>query len=448
MGFEVNFDSIVGPTHHYGGLSYGNVASMEHQYSVSNPKAAALQGLEKMKFLHDQGVKQGVLPPHERPDFQTLRSLGFLGSDSEVLKKASEESPELFIACCSAASMWSANAATITPSADSTDGRVHITPANLSTYFHRSIEHRTTTTILKKIFPNPSFFKHHEILPESSYFSDEGAANHNRFCSSYEDQGIQLYVYGRQAFRKNTLTPHKFPARQTLEASQAIARIHQTDPDRVIFAQQNPVAIDAGVFHNDVISVANETVFFYHELAFVDTERVITEIQDKLSTYCHIRPILIQVPTNRISLEEVVSSYLFNSQIVTLDNRSMLLLAPIECETSVNVKKFLGEIVQNPENPIQTVHFINLRESMANGGGPACLRLRVVLTSEELHATNQNVLMNQELYEQIKGWINRHYRDRLLPSDLSDPQLFEENRRALDELTQILHLGVLYDFQH
>ena len=28
MAYEVNFDGLVGPTHNYAGLSYGNVASL------------------------------------------------------------------------------------------------------------------------------------------------------------------------------------------------------------------------------------------------------------------------------------------------------------------------------------------------------------------------------------------------------------------------------------
>src|SRR3954449_10665729 len=95
---EVNFDGIVGPTHNYAGLSFGNVASMSHRRAVSSPKQAALQGLAKMKFLHGLGVMQAVLPPHERPHLPTLRRLGFTGDDADILAKVVREDPTLLAA--------------------------------------------------------------------------------------------------------------------------------------------------------------------------------------------------------------------------------------------------------------------------------------------------------------------------------------------------------------
>src|SRR5437762_7539014 len=133
---QVNFDCIVGPTHNYAGLSYGNVASMKHKHAVSSPRAAALEGLEKMRFLASLGVRQAVLPPHERPHLPTLRRLGFHGSDAEVLAKVHKENPVLLAAASSSSAMWTANAATVSPSADTADGRVQFTPANLLTQFH------------------------------------------------------------------------------------------------------------------------------------------------------------------------------------------------------------------------------------------------------------------------------------------------------------------------
>ncbi|TWY25023.1 N-succinylarginine dihydrolase, partial [Serratia marcescens] len=129
-GYEVNFDGLVGPTHHYAGLSFGNEASTQHQNSVSNPKLAAKQGLLKMKALADLGFQQGVLPPQERPHLPMLRRLGFSGSDEAVLAQAMRQSPRLLSALSSASCMWTANAATVSPSADSADGKVHFTAAN------------------------------------------------------------------------------------------------------------------------------------------------------------------------------------------------------------------------------------------------------------------------------------------------------------------------------
>lgn len=435
---EINFDGIVGPTHNYSGLSFGNVASMKHEQLISNPKEAALQGLHKMKFLMDLGLKQGVFPPHERPDIPILRKLGFTGTDAEILSKANKESPKILGACSSSASMWAANAAIVTPSVDSFDRLVHFTPANLTSKFHRSIEPETTQRLLKVIFSDPKHFAHHPPLPAGNTFADEGAANHTRFCKHHSEPGTHLFVYGRSVFDKSKTIPSRYPGRQTLESVQAVARLHRLDPSRVIFAQQNPKAIDAGVFHNDVISVGNENLFFYHEEAFVDSEEVIGKMQGV---------VLIKVPASRISLSNAVKTYMFNSQIVTLPDGSMCLIAPNDCESVDDVRNYLDEIITDSSNPINTIHYMNLRESMRNGGGPACLRLRVVLNEKELASIQPKVLLTHELYQQLVAWVNKHYRDHLSPEDLSDPHLLMESRFALDELTKILQMPSIYPFQ-
>ncbi len=273
--YEINFDGLVGPTHNYSGLSFGNVASMKFAHKVSNPKEAAKQGLKKMKFLHDLGVKQGVLPPQERPDIYTLKNLGFQGSDEDVIRNAGKQAPEILHACSSASSMWTANSATVSPSLDTEDGMVHFTPANLMSKLHRSLETATTGRILKTIFYDPFNFVHHDPLLSYPSLGDEGAANHTRLCESYEKSGVELFVYGRNSFGSPTKLPKKFPARQTHEASLAIARLHTLSHDRVVFAKQNPNAIDAGVFHNDVIAVGNKNLLFYHEKAFSNKKAVL-----------------------------------------------------------------------------------------------------------------------------------------------------------------------------
>lgn len=442
--YEMNFDGIVGPTHHYAGLSYGNIASIANEEAISNPREAALQGLNKMLFLHRLGVKQAVLPPHERPNLAVLHSLGFDGKNSEILQKVQRESPKLLSASYSAAAMWTANAATVSPSSDCEDRRVHFTPANLTNKFHRSLEAATTEKILGKIFFNADHFCVHSPLPPVQDFSDEGAANHLRFCNSYNDLGVELFVYGREAFTTdNVLSPSIFPARQTLEASQAVARRHLLRKDKVIFAQQNPEAIDAGVFHNDVISVSNQNVFFYHEQAFVDTPVVIDAIQNAMAEPLH----LIRVDKEEVSLADAVASYLFNSQIVTLDHGEMdemVMIAPQECQEIKSVKEFC-ESMQG--DVIKKIFYLNLRESMCNGGGPACLRLRVVLTAAELSAINSHVLFDEKLYKTLTAWVHRYYRDKLTMRDMADPLLLKESMEALDALTQILHLGSIYSFQ-
>lgn len=432
---EINFDGIVGPTHNYSGLSYGNIASQNHQYAISNPREAALQGLHKMKFLVDLGIKQGVLPPQERPHISTLHALGFTGTDAEILEKASKTG--LLIPVSSASSMWAANAATVTPSIDASNQQLHLTTANLSSKFHRSIEAPATENIFRSIFHDAQLFTHHSPLPSGVYFSDEGAANHTRFCREYGTPGVHLFVYGRHSFKENVNSPLKFPARQTYEASQAIARQHGLRDENTVFAQQHPAAIDAGAFHNDVVAVGNQNVFFFHEQAYLDKDRVIEEIHRKMKQITEVDMIFLEVKACDITLEECVSSYLFNSQLITLPKGGMALIAPIECSQNQKVHDYLKQIIQEKQNPIRQLHFLNLRESMNNGGGPACLRLRVPLTTVEFEAIPSRFLLTDQRYHALVEWVNKYYRDRLHPNDLSDPQLLVESRESLQAFNQI-----------
>ena len=440
---EANFDGLVGPTHNYAGLSWGNVASKSNLNAVSNPRQAALQGLQKMKRLADQGFVQGVLPPHERPHIPTLKALGFRGSDADILAAVAASNPVVLAAVASASCMWTANAATVSPSADTADHRVHFTPANLSAKFHRSIEHVVTGRALKSIFADEAYFAHHPALPAVSQFGDEGAANHTRLCSQYGQPGVELFVYGQAAFDESAPAPARYPARQTLEASQAIARLHGLSDAHTVFAQQNPAAIDAGVFHNDVIAVGNGNVLFYHEQAFLDEDRVIAGLRSRLTgTELHA----VRVTEAEVPLTDAVASYLFNSQLLTRPDGGMVLAVPGECREIRSVSRYLDQLVAG-DSPIDQVTVFDVKQSMRNGGGPACLRLRVALTDAELAAMDSAVLMTDALYERLTTWVNAHYRDSLTQADLADPMLLDEGRKALDELTGILGLGAIYDFQ-
>ncbi|GLZ87810.1 N-succinylarginine dihydrolase [Metapseudomonas resinovorans] len=443
--YEVNFDGLVGPTHNYGGLSYGNVASQSNSQAVSNPKEAALQGLGKMKALMEMGFKQGVFAPQERQDVAALRSLGFAGTDAEVIAKAAKEAMPLLAACSSASSMWTANSCTVSPSADTVDGRVHFTAANLNCKFHRSIEHPTTSRVLGAMFANDKFFAHHAALPAVGQFGDEGAANHTRFCKGYGEAGVEFFVFGRSAFDSRFPSPQRYPARQTLEACHAVARLHGLGAEGVVYAQQNPAVIDQGVFHNDVISVGNGEVLFYHEDAFLETDKVLAELDTKLGKRGG-RFQAVRVPRSAVGVEDAVRSYLFNSQLLTRADGSMLLIVPEECRGNANVWNYLNELT-SAQGPIREVKVFDLKQSMQNGGGPACLRLRVALKEDELAAVNQGVIMTPELHATLSTWVEKHYRDRVSESDLADPQLLVECRTALDELTQILKLGAVYPFQ-
>ncbi|MER2046087.1 MAG: N-succinylarginine dihydrolase [Pantoea agglomerans] len=437
---EANFDGLVGLTHHYAGLSFGNEASTRNQLQPSNPRLAAKQGLLKMKALADMGYVQGVIPPHERPNIAALRQLGFGGSDEQVLAAAGKTAPGLLSAVSSASAMWVANAATVSPSADSLDGRVHLTVANLNNKFHRAIEAPETAWLLRSIFRDDRHFAVHDALPQVAMFGDEGAANHNRLGGAYGERGVQLFVYGRDSSHEGK-APQRYPARQTLEASEAVARLHQLSPESVLYAQQNPAVIDQGVFHNDVIAVSNQQMLFCHQHAFVNQPELLAQLRSRVPGF-----VALEVPENRVSVKDAVETYLFNSQLLSRPDGTMMLVLPDESRQHPGVWRYLCEQVE-ADTPLKALKVFDLRESMYNGGGPACLRLRVVLTPQEQQAVNPAVLMNDRLFSTLNNWVDRHYRDRLTQADLVDPQLLREGRDALDELTKLLDLGNVYAFQ-
>ncbi len=437
---EANFDGLVGPTHHYAGLSFGNEASARNQFQPSNPLKAVRQGLAKMKALADQGFVQGVIPPLSRPNLALLRQIGFTGSDSQVLQKAYRQAPDLLSAACSASSMWVANSSTVSPSADTADQRVHFTVANLNNKLHRMSETPGTARLLRAIFADNDRFQVHDALPQIACFGDEGAANHNRLCARDGSLPLELFVYGRDE-KIPDAGPVRYPARQTLQASEAVARLHLLDPDRTLYAQQTPGVIDQGVFHNDVIAVSHREVMFCHEQAFVNQQQLFGEIRQRLPDF-----VPIVVPDSQVSVRDAVNTYLFNSQLLSRSDGSMTLILPLEAEQHPQVWQYLQQVVAD-DNPVTDLQVFDLRESMRNGGGPACLRLRVALNEQEQQAVNPAVLMNDRLFTQLNHWAEKYYRDRLTVEDLADPQLLSENNHALDDLTKLLNLGSVYEFQ-
>ena len=444
---EANFDGLVGPTHSYAGLSYGNVASARNQGAASSPRSAALQGLAKMEAVAALGLVQGVLPPHERPHIPTLRVLGFAGSDAEVLARVAKEDPVLLARVSSASAMWTANAATVMPAADTRDGRTHFVAANLREMFHRAIEPPVTARALRAIFADSARFEVHDALPPRTAddFGDEGAANHTRLTASAanggESRGVHFFVYGASAGARRI--PARFPARQTRSASERVAELGGLDQACCVFAQQNADAIDAGVFHNDVIAVGNGNMLLCHELAF----------EDRSATHAALRRAggeslaIVEIAADEVSLEDAVRSYLFNSQLLTLPDGTMALVSPWECAENARVRAAIDRVIADSANPLARAIFMDVRESMRNGGGPACLRLRVPMTSEDLAAVNRAAIVDAAKLEELRAWVMRHYRESLRAEDLADPALLRESRDALDELTRILALGCIYDFQ-
>ena len=439
---EASFDALVGPTHSYAGLSPGNLAATGSRGQISHPRQAALQGLEKMRLVRGMGVLQGLLPPQERPHMPTLRGLGFGGSDADVLAAVAKQSPHLLAQASSSSSMWAANAATIAPSADTADRRVHIVIANLATLFHRFLEADGTFDTLARIFSDGRHFVVHRALPAHPSFGDEGAANHMRLAAEHGLPGLHALVYGKSAADRSLGAT--FPMRQSLEASEAVARHFHLGAGRAVFVRQSRRAIDSGAFHNDVVATSNQGVLLYHEAAYDPDE--LGRLHEAARSHLHGAFFPIGVRDEELSLDEAITTYLFNSQIVTTKTGGMAIVAPAECEESPRARAVLERVVSE-KNPIASVKYVDLRQSMKNGGGPECVRLRVTLTREEQEAVHPQCFFDDALDAKLTSWIERNYREQLAPEDLADPKLLDETRTALDELTRILGLGALYEFQ-
>ncbi len=410
---EINFDGIVGPSHNYAGLSLGNLASAKNAGHVSQPRAAALQGLDKMRSNLALGLTQGLFVPQPRPARAWLASLG---SNLEAAD------PVLAANALSASSMWAANAATVSPAPDSADGLCHLTVANLQTMPHRSHEWRATLDQLEVAFAHPAFAVHSPVPT----FGDEGAANHMRLAPTHGARGVEIFVYG--------VAGGPFPARQHVEASRAIARLHRLDPDRTFFAPQSEDAIAAGAFHNDVVAVANGPILFAHEQAFAD--------RSKLVEFCarHVDGFeLVEVSAADVPLADSIRSYLFNSQLVTLDDGSMTLVAPTECAETPSVKAWIDAHLAS-NGAIRRVNFVDVRQSMANGGGPACLRLRVQCDQGDV---DPRFLVDEAKLDLLGEVIARTWPEEIAAGDLQSSKLIGEIENARCALLGALDLALL-----
>lgn len=407
---EINFDGLIGPTHNYAGLSVGNVASQTNFGLVARPREAALQGLAKMRRLMDLGAPQGFFPPPLRPTTGLLRAVGFAGDDADVMHAAAAADPQLFRAACSASSMWTANAGTVIAEADSGDGRLHLMTANLASMLHRAVEADDTYRLLQSVFADRNRFVVHAPLPLGTLFGDEGAANHMRLAASHGEPGVNVFVHG--APRGGA-----YPERQTLRASQAVARLGGLAETRAIFALQGGDAVQAGAFHNDVVAVANETVLMAHAEAFDDPAGLFAAIEARI-------PGVRFIEIADIDLEDAVSTYLFNSQIVTLPDGEMALILPAEVRENREVWDALHRALAR-SGAIARVEVVDVRESMRNGGGPACLRLRVPASAAARAAIHPGYLLTPTRWDELRALVERWWPESVAPNDLLEPDLWE-----------------------
>jgi succinylarginine dihydrolase len=412
---EINFDGIIGPSHNYAGLSFGNLASTRNAGQVSQPRAAALQGLDKMRANLALGLAQGIFVPLRRPNKDWLRALGTTFEESE---------PPLAAAAMSASAMWAANAATVSPAPDTKDGRTHLTVANLRTMPHRSHEWPGTLAQLRIAFGDGQHFNVHDPVPPA--FGDEGAANHMRIASTHGEAGLELFVYG--------VTGGAFPARQHLQASKAIARLHGLDPMRTLFVEQSEEAIAAGAFHNDVVAVANEHVLFAHELAFADRDEIISFCERGLPGFE-----LVEVPAAEVPIGDAITSYLFNAQLVTLPDGEMTLVVPTEARETATVWSWIERHLAG-NGPIRRVEVVDVRQSMANGGGPACLRLRVVADPGTI---DPRFIVDDSKLDRLSEIVRRNWPVEIDNADLQNAALVRDVEAARKALLEALDLTLL-----
>lgn len=434
---EINIDGMIGPTHHFGGLGVGNIASWNSRNQVSNPKEAALEGLAKMELLARMGIEQFYLPPPERPNWRWLESIGFSGDRGDVLRRCFDEAPSLLSAAYSSAFMWTANAATVAPSCDTIDGKLHIVPANLCSNLHRAQEATERRDQLREMFDQLDRVEVHEALPSVVALRDEGAANHMRLCSQDGSKAIHVFVHGPSNEPQTT----KFNSRQSELAARCVAGCLRLPVEDCVFVQQKPRAIDAGVFHNDVIAMSNGNMMVYHEHAFENSEQVIGMIREKFAAKASEPFISIRVSEKELPLEEAVRTYLFNSQLPSIDVQDMALISPLQCVHSPAASELIDRWVQDKSNPIRKVHYLSLDQSMKNGGGPACLRLRAMLDRQQISKMAIRNRVTDRRIEQLRSIVGMSYSAALPSSDLARLDFAEQAIESVKKIAALSKSG-------
>lgn len=435
---EVIFIGLPGPTHHYGGLSGDNVASRSNRGIMSNPRQAALEALGLVRLLKSHGVAVGLLPPQLRPFLPELRKY-YSGDDASVIEQASGHNHALLAAMTSSASMWVANAATVTPAIDNDDGKLHITIANLHTNLHRRIEALTSYLTFRQIFRKVPNCAVEMPLDAENGFRDEGAANHMRLALHHAAPGLNVMVYGTDGNPRDPTS-----ARQNIEASQELIRKHKLSDEAQILVKQNPRVIEQGVFHNDVIAVSNENMLLAHAEAFSLGLADIDFIADSFAARSGQALCVRMVQNHELTVQEAVSTYFFNSQLVTLPSKKMVMIAPQEVKEHGKARLLMESIVADSSNPIAHVEYIDLRQSMRNGGGPACLRLRVPMTGEQVAAleNHSQVMMSDARLAEMEAVITRTYPDALYSREINHA-LYLTCREALAAIGACLGLDLL-----
>ena len=368
---QVFIDTIPGPTNHFGGHAVGNIASMNSKNNILNPQKAALEWLEKVKKVAMIGGNQFVLPPQRRPLTHKKKTL----TQSDI----------------SSSFIWMANAGLFIPRIDTQLENNQFIPANMKQSEHRNIEHPFHQYWLKKILKY-SKCNFHKILD----INDEGSANSIRLWHKKNQCGVNIFVYGKPNAR--------YPIRQSKSSCEKIINI--TKPRHYILLEQTKEAIDAGVFHNDVIAFGFKNTIICHEKAFSNQKQELKKLKKIFTNSLNAPLNIVEIANNSLSLNAAVKTYLFNSQVIEINNKFEL-ICPIEVKENPNSYKITEKWVTN--GLFNKVHFVNIKSSLKNGGGPACLRLCLYLNDNEVKKIPTKFKLDKTKYKKISKIILEHY---------------------------------------
>ena len=116
-----------------------------------------------------------------------------------------------------------------------------------------------------------------------------------------------------------------------------------------------------------------------------------------------------RLPAAEVPLADAIRSYLFNAQLVTPPGGEQTLIVPTEARETPSVWRWIERHVAG-NGPIRRVEVVDVRQSMANGGGPACLRLRVVADPATV---DPRFLVDEAKLDRIGEVIARHWPEQI-----------------------------------
>jgi succinylarginine dihydrolase len=147
----------------------------------------------------------------------------------------------------------------------------------------------------------------------------------------------------------------------------------------------------------------------------------------------------VEVAAADVPLEDAIRSYLFNAQLVTLSDGEMALIVPGEARETPSVWGWIERHLAG-NGPIRRVEVVDVRQSMANGGGPACLRLRVVADPASV---DPRFLVDSDRIDRIAEVVARTWPDEIDHRDLQSAALIADIERARAALLETLGLQAL-----